>query len=317
MHSTSDCDPPQFILLIANRQRLGISTLRHITSRAITNLPGFLRLRASDCFLSTIVQMFPPRLSDFNAKMDIDDVPPKILQEIVSYLFGSDLDSLRLVNYKLSAVANIFKFRALKVPVTRTGLDNLLKISRQPELALCVREITYPHDRLAPMEEPELDEGEYDGSDITFVDIKLLTTSFFHWYTYNYDAQIELEVSGEYVRTLESALLGMPNIRVIIPGHNSHDIEIEFTKWKGTLTEGDADFVHMYSKSVDFDIWDVLLDPNETIESEEGAMKSFMDLVKTIHCLGFKPDRFGRGGACVWRGFFSNGSDLWNCASLF
>ncbi|KAL7266179.1 hypothetical protein RUND412_011285, partial [Rhizina undulata] len=42
-----------------------------------------------------------------------------------------------------------------------------------------------------------------------------------------------------------------------------------------------------------------------------------MDLVNSTNRLGFKMDRFGREGASVWRGFFCNGSGLWNCASLF
>ncbi|KAL7272377.1 hypothetical protein RUND412_004825 [Rhizina undulata] len=46
-------------------------------------------------------------------------------------------------------------------------------------------------------------------------------------------------------------------------------------------------------------------------------MKSFMDLVKTIHRLRFKLDRYERGIAGVWRGFFADASHLWNCASLF
>ncbi|KAL7272376.1 hypothetical protein RUND412_004824 [Rhizina undulata] len=143
----------------------------------------------------------------------MDTVPTEILREIISYFPDrSDLNSLRLVNRKMSAAANIFKFRALKVRVTRKGLDNLLNISRQPELALYVREITYPHCRLAPMQNPYLEAVKLYMDQKQFLAVEWLAATFFDWYTDSYDAQIGLEESGECVRILESALSRMLNI---------------------------------------------------------------------------------------------------------
>ncbi|KAL7266878.1 hypothetical protein RUND412_010556 [Rhizina undulata] len=110
-------------------------------------------------------------------------IPNKILQEIVSNLPASDLGSVRLVSQRFSAAANIIKFRSLRVRVTRKGLDNLLNISRQLDLAQCVREITYPFDRLTLVTSPCLE------MDVThhlyrspLGKVKDLARGFYWWY---------------------------------------------------------------------------------------------------------------------------------------
>ncbi|KAL7267615.1 hypothetical protein RUND412_009788 [Rhizina undulata] len=65
----------------------------------------------------------------------MDGLPAEILQEIVGYLSEEDLDSVRLVNYKLPTAANVFKYRVLRVRITRKGLNHLLYVSQHPELA--------------------------------------------------------------------------------------------------------------------------------------------------------------------------------------
>ncbi|KAL7272455.1 hypothetical protein RUND412_004742 [Rhizina undulata] len=240
-------------------------------------------------------------------------LPAEILQEIVSYLIGPDLDSLRLVSRRLSAVAAIFKFRALRVCVTRRGLDNLLNVSRQPELARYVREITYPHNLLAPMPESNLVEDQrYPGEPSEY---KPFLTRFFEWCNDHYVAQAELENSGECLRTLETALPRMANIRVIIPGHFNYSVHSElYRKWLRTLTEKEMNFVSKMSNIYS----DIILD---RILLEEGdqtqVLKAVMDLVNTAHRLGYKLDRFDRGHAGMWYGIFSKSSGLWSCASLF
>ncbi|KAL7275050.1 hypothetical protein RUND412_002016 [Rhizina undulata] len=245
----------------------------------------------------------------------MEALPAEILEEIVGYLFGSDLNSLRLVNRTLSAAANIFKFRALHVRLTRSELDNLLNISRQPALACCVREITYPHALLAPMKEPFLDDQDWYRERSFFSDYKSFTKMFFKWYNDHYKAQTEIAKSGESIQTLETALSRMANIRTIIPGQFNHNARCElFGKWYRTLTETLMTFVprdpsEIYALIMDCDVLEY--------EALEAAMKSFMDLVNTLNRLEFKLDRFGSRGAELWCGFYSQGSGLWNCASLF
>ncbi|KAL7272864.1 hypothetical protein RUND412_004312 [Rhizina undulata] len=219
----------------------------------------------------------------------MDAVPAEILQEIVGYLSGPGLNSLRLVNRTLCAAANIFKFRALYVRATRKGLDHLLNVSRQPELARCVREITYPHDHLAPMQGPyfeNLPSLYMDPSE--FLELERLAMSFFDWYTEKHVVQLELQDSG--------------------------DLQLELEKWRGTLNEADKAYV---SELLSNFIWGSLLETELVKEGQEQATKAVMDLINTTHRLGFKLDRFGMDGPGVWCGFFSKTSGLWNCASLF
>ncbi|KAL7267798.1 hypothetical protein RUND412_009598, partial [Rhizina undulata] len=75
-------------------------------------------------------------------------LPVEILQEIVGHLPEKDLNSVRLVNHGLSAASNVFKYRILRVRVSRQGLNHLLYVSQQPALAHCVREIIYPYHHL-------------------------------------------------------------------------------------------------------------------------------------------------------------------------
>ncbi|KAL7269009.1 hypothetical protein RUND412_008341 [Rhizina undulata] len=176
----------------------------------------------------------------------MDLLPAEILKEIVSYLFGADLISLRLVNHNLSGAATIFKFRSLNVRMTRRGLENLLNVSRQPELARCVREITYPHGYLVPtrMQDEDTLDPIVPSANESF------PTRFFEWYNDNYVAQIELQNSGEFVPTLETALSKMGNVRVIIPGYYNYDAHDELCgRWFRTLTETEMDFVARHAWS--------------------------------------------------------------------
>ncbi|KAL7266049.1 hypothetical protein RUND412_011419 [Rhizina undulata] len=152
----------------------------------------------------------------------MDDLPTEILLEIMRYLFGPDLGSLRLINHKFSAAATIVRFRALHVRVTRRGLDNLLNVSRKPELA---------QGKL-----PHFGSGHYRS---VSGEKERLEKAFFDWYGNNYMAQIRLEDSGECIRTLETALSRMPFIRAIIPGNekNIFSTRLEFESWCITLTK--------------------------------------------------------------------------------
>ncbi|KAL7272863.1 hypothetical protein RUND412_004310 [Rhizina undulata] len=248
----------------------------------------------------------------------MDSVPAEILQEIVSYSPGPDLNSLRLVNRTLSAASNIFRFEVLDVPVTHRGLDNLLNISRLPGLARCVRAVTYPHNHLSPMEnsfheflgnaEPYLDPS-------AFLELERLTMRFFDWYTENRIAQIELEDSGECVRTLESAFSRMVNIRAIIPGHNIESIQFEFEKWYKTLTEEENAWD--CGLSGELSTWEHISGLDVVEAGQKQVTKAIMDLVNTTHRLEFKLNQFGTDEYGIWCEFFSKGSDVWNCASLF
>ncbi|KAL7268731.1 hypothetical protein RUND412_008632 [Rhizina undulata] len=247
----------------------------------------------------------------------MDALPAEILHEIMSYLifFGPAVNSLRLVNRKLSAAATIFKFRSLKVRVTRRGLENLLNVSRQPELARCVREITYPHALLAPMQESRLDDEEWYREPSLFTDFKPFTTRYFECYNDHYKEQTELQNSGESIQTLETALSRMANIRAIIPGKFNYDAHHEiFGNWRRALSErektlisrGWYEITHITSYPSVFQYGD-----------REAALKAFIDLIKLLHRLKFKLDKFGGHDTGVLRGFFSDCSGLWNCGSLF
>ncbi|KAL7267811.1 hypothetical protein RUND412_009589 [Rhizina undulata] len=237
----------------------------------------------------------------------MDRLPNEILQEIVSHLFASDLDSMRLVSRGFSAAANIFKFRALRVRVTRKGLDNLLNISRHPHLAQCVREITYPFDRLTRLKSPCLEEDDlpYPPGSLLGA-IKDLAKSFFWWYMERYIAQIDLEKSGECARSLETAISKMANIRTVITGYN-FDMHGEFHHWRKTLNKVDRSCVDQWSEHRYFVF--------EAIQEKEGAI---IDLIHTTHRLGCKLDRLDFTIGCCWLrlGTFYNNSKLWDCASL-
>ncbi|KAL7276576.1 hypothetical protein RUND412_000418 [Rhizina undulata] len=240
----------------------------------------------------------------------MDRLSNEILQEIVSYLFASDINSIRLVNRRFSATANIFKFRALHVRISRKGLDNLLNISRQPELAQCVREITYPLGRLSPARGPtfddEADEFESPMTASPKSAQERLKEEFIKWHMERYCTQIELEESGECVRTIETALSRMSNIRDITSGYNNSSMRTELEIWQETFPNMDS--------AINSDFW---LEPIE--EGEEQALKTTLDLIITSHRLGIKLDSFDFIIAAGWLrlGIFYNNSELWGCASLF
>ncbi|KAL7275013.1 hypothetical protein RUND412_002077 [Rhizina undulata] len=84
----------------------------------------------------------------------MESLPTEILREIVGYLPEKDLNSVRLVNHKLSAAANVYKYRILRVCANREGLSHLLYVSEKPELARCVREMYYPWNLLPAKNDP-------------------------------------------------------------------------------------------------------------------------------------------------------------------
>ncbi|KAL7273242.1 hypothetical protein RUND412_003927 [Rhizina undulata] len=226
----------------------------------------------------------------------MDALPAEILQEIVSYLFEPDLNSLRLVNHNLSAAATIFKFQALHVRKTRRGLENLLNVSRQPELARCVREITYPHRHLVPTRQR--------GRSSPFWPYELCTMRFCDWYREKYVAQIELENSGQCVPALKSSLSRMANKLC--------------GKWFETLPETEMTIIPLEYHYWSMKIWDIIVKRGVFQPDEpEEAMKAFTDLVITMSRLKFKLDRFEGRSGWLCRGFFSNSSGLWSYASLF
>ncbi|KAL7271671.1 hypothetical protein RUND412_005547 [Rhizina undulata] len=203
--------------------------------------------------------------------MYMDRLPSEILQEIVSYLFASDLDSMHLVSRRFSTI------------------DNLLNISQQPHLAQCVREITYPFDRLAPV---ELDQSNY----IMYVAApKKLAKEFFHWYIEKYVAQIELEASEECLRALETAFSRMPIIKVIVPSYDSFVMRREFKSWLKTLNDEARRIVC----EVGDNCWWKILEP---IADEGQALDAFGDPIGTAHSLGLKLDSFECGIAKSWFG---------------
>ncbi|KAL7274922.1 hypothetical protein RUND412_002144 [Rhizina undulata] len=244
----------------------------------------------------------------------MDRLPSEILNEIVNYLFVRDLNSMRLVSRRVSATANIFKFRAIHVRVSRKGLNNLLNISRQSHLAQCVREITYPFNRLALVKSSNLHNyrpiGKYDRVEMAIN----LAKKFFHWYMKKYVAQIELEESGECVRALETAFSRMPIIKVIVPGYNNFVIGREFNSWRKTLNGEERDHIYRYC---DERSWWKILEPIE--EGEGKALKASTDLISIMQRLQLKLDSFEFRIASSWLrlGVFDNNSELWGYASLF
>ncbi|KAL7276577.1 hypothetical protein RUND412_000419 [Rhizina undulata] len=248
----------------------------------------------------------------------MDSLANEILREIFSYLCASDLDSVRLVSRRFSATANIFKFRTLHVRISRKGLNNLLNISRQPELARCVRQITYPFCRLPMVQSAYFDEEHGAGRVVTppqLGDMGIFSKMFFDWYTANYIAQFQLEESGESVQILQDALSKMPNIKVIISGYYDVDnFDIGQLKiWLGSISDDDRRYVELWGDDYE---WGVL-HPIE--EGEERALKTTMDLINTTHRLGYNLDRFEFNISRYWlrSGIFYNDSKLWGCAALF
>ncbi|KAL7275689.1 hypothetical protein RUND412_001361 [Rhizina undulata] len=151
----------------------------------------------------------------------------------------------------------------------------------------------YPNDRLQLVLAPYLEGnattvlsyrsyGRYLGG------VEILAKRFFLWYKVKYIAQIELEESGEYVRTLETALAKMVNVRVITTSHNNIGIPGGFGNWWKLLADKPRTFVDKWSWHEYF----ILHTSHEGLETKEQALKSVMDLVETTHCLGRKLDVF-------------------------
>ncbi|KAL7271427.1 hypothetical protein RUND412_005814 [Rhizina undulata] len=257
----------------------------------------------------------------------MDRLPSEILREIAGCLDRPDFGSLRLANHRLSAVATVFKFRALRIHVTRKSLDSLVNISRQPELARCVREIVYPCCRLAPLPEPyvRIDPNAEDLPNSSAAEIGPLdraSTMFFQWYNRQYNAQVELEDSGKCVKTLETALGSMTNIRVVVAGHSNLTIRSEFNRWRRELTESEKTTVVSCNWEWQKH-WEIMMEPDEVLEAREDAdrtIKTVLDLIKIAHGLGMNLDKFEAGvDEYCWlsRGVFAIDSGLWNCISLF
>ncbi|KAL7266727.1 hypothetical protein RUND412_010715 [Rhizina undulata] len=265
----------------------------------------------------------------------MDRLPAEILQEIVGYLPEQDLDSVRLANHKLSAAANVFKYRVLRVRVSRQGLDHLLYVSQQPALARCVREIVYPWHHLLPLLEPWTNKGPVNLQKIdssSFEEYVQLASIFLEWYNKTiYASQVEVEESGESVAALEVALPRMSNVRVLSPGICISDLRDEFYKWRGTLTDPGC-----YNIDMDWNnIWRRILnlfkrtsreDSNEAVEKlcedEQLVGEHFLDLLDVSHHVGLKPDQIGSTidhESSPWLGFAfleENFGILQNCMSL-
>ncbi|KAL7274921.1 hypothetical protein RUND412_002143 [Rhizina undulata] len=139
--------------------------------------------------------------------------------------------------------------------------------------------------------------------------------NYFHWYMEKYDAQIELEESGECVRALEAAFSRMPIIRVIVPSHNKFVILSEFNYWLKTLN--DKESLRRITGWASDHWWSDVLQPIE--EGEGEALDASMDLISIAHRLGLKLDSSEFGIASCWIriGVFDNNSALWGYTSLF
>ncbi|KAL7266728.1 hypothetical protein RUND412_010716 [Rhizina undulata] len=251
----------------------------------------------------------------------MERLPLEILQEIVGYLPEQDLNSVRLVNHGLSAVANVLKYRVLRVRVSRQGLDHLLYVSQQPALARRVREIIYPWHHLRPLLEPDadadLDDVEIESS--TLEEYFQLASNFLEWYNKTiYAAQLELENSGECVDTLEAALSRMSNVRVLSPGICIMDLSDEFCKWRGTLADSGR-----YNIDMDWNvIWESILFTPIWTEPDELVGGHFLELIVVSDRVGLKPDELGstihnQSGPLLWFAFWEdNFGMLQNCTSL-
>ncbi|KAL7271977.1 hypothetical protein RUND412_005240 [Rhizina undulata] len=171
----------------------------------------------------------------------MEGLPAELPQEIVCHLSGDDLDSVRLVNHELSAAANVFKYRTLRVPVSREGLDHLLYVFQQPALANCVREIIYPWGYLPTVAEPHAcfvkEYFTIGGPDIEVDEIIQMAFIFVKWYKNKImTTQTKLEDSGKCVAALEAAIPRMSNIRILQPGYCRVALCDEFDKWREIMT---------------------------------------------------------------------------------
>ncbi|KAL7266572.1 hypothetical protein RUND412_010879 [Rhizina undulata] len=255
----------------------------------------------------------------------MESLPTEIIQEIVGHLSGDDLDSVRLVSRELSVVAAVFKYRTLRVPVSRKGLKHLLLVSQQPALASCVREIIYPSSCLPPVAEYESAELPFTkyGSSLDIAEVLQMARVFAKWYNKKmYSPQTKLEDSGECVAALEAALPRMSNIRVLQPCfyQGLDSVRDAFDKWRGTQIgirrraiidmEWDIVWVHAFST-------------RETWGSKVRGAKQILDLIDVSNRVGLKPQSFAIGSSitrefpALLPTFFAHSSRvLRNCAPL-
>ncbi|KAL7266984.1 hypothetical protein RUND412_010447 [Rhizina undulata] len=232
----------------------------------------------------------------------MERLPAEILQEIVGHLSGDDLDSVRLVSRELSGVANLFKFRTLRVPLSRKGLKHLLFVSQQPALAYCVREIIYPWGYLPPVAEYELFELPYTKF------ARILAK----WYNKKlYTTQTKLEDSRECVAALEAAL-----------PRSLDSVRDAFDKWRGiqigirrrAIIDMEWDIVWVHAFSI-----------RETEDSKVRGAKQILDLIEVSNRVGLKPQSLAIGSsftsefefpALLSTFFADNSGVLRNCAPL-
>ncbi|KAL7274615.1 hypothetical protein RUND412_002478 [Rhizina undulata] len=252
-------------------------------------------------------------------------LPAEILQDIVGHLSGDDLDSVRLVNHEFSAAANVFKYRALRVSVSRKGLDHLLYVSQQLALANCVREIIYPWGYLPSLAQPSSREflrSQRENRPIPeLVAILRMARHFVKWHNHKiYTRQAELEDSGECVAALEAALPRMPHIRFLQPSFspNFDSFLDKIDEWRGTLTSSNGgDNIGMdWDKSGGCNVY-----PYSTEDCDARAAKHVFDLIDISYRVGLKLNGIGSsitGKSPIFRlQFFSDSSGiLQNCVPL-
>ncbi|KAL7270612.1 hypothetical protein RUND412_006678 [Rhizina undulata] len=218
----------------------------------------------------------------------MESLPTEIIQEIVGHLSGDDLDSVRLVSRELSVVAAVFKYRTLRVPVSRKGLKHLLLVSQQPALASCVREIIHPWGYLPPVE------PAYGSSLAKFT---RYVSIFVKWYNKKlYSPQTKLEDSGECVTALEAALPRMSNIRVIQPffSQDIENVKGAFDKWCKAQTG--------FRRRAIIDVewgreWVYSLRTIHTEDSKARGAKQILDLIDVSNRAGLKPQRLAIGSS--------------------
>ncbi|KAL7268743.1 hypothetical protein RUND412_008620 [Rhizina undulata] len=251
-------------------------------------------------------------------------LPAEILQEIVGRLSENDLDSVRLVNHQLSAAANVFKYRVLRVPMSRQGLDHLLYVSQQPALAHCVREIVYPWRYITPYSVAEARiQEELPPYCNQFTHLSQMAFLFVEWYNDTfYTPQVEVEDSGECITILKTALPRMPYIRRLCPGSHVEHITNQYGKWQGALKVDHRDF------RCDEHLILYGLQRENGIYHKARAEKRFLDLIDVSCRVGLKPDSlsstvpaaptaFSQPCIALWHTFFTDSSGiLRNCTPL-
>ncbi|KAL7275002.1 hypothetical protein RUND412_002066 [Rhizina undulata] len=251
----------------------------------------------------------------------MERLPTEILHEIMGCLPETDIDSVRFVNHELSAVANVLKHRVLRVCATREGLNHLLYVSQQPELARCVHEIVYPWN-LLPTWNDSVSPDEFemfvlDGRiDLSELDMYIhLTSAFLGWYDDNiFTPQLELEDSGDCIAALENGLSRMSNIRVLCPGQLDNGLATsdKFDDWTIILAGSGEYNIDDTNLSL---IWGFLMFPRIfSVKDEDRKTKHFMELIGASYRAGLKPYKLGTTTCswpnALWYGFFDDSSEI-------